>query len=107
LISHKIRDITGQFLVPPNLLRDAVIGDPRHAWSVRLSRLIVDSEYPIREIPINLIDGFRSRPASEGFRRSPRTRDILSYLIALVRESRFSKKVAKGDKPNEETQVTT
>jgi len=91
LISRKIRDITGQFLVPPNLLRDAVVGDPRHAWSVRLSRLIVDSEYPIREIPINLIDGFRSRPASEGFRRSPRTRDILSYLLALIREFRFRK----------------
>lgn len=90
LLSRKIRDVTGQFVVPPDLLRVAVSDNPRHAWSVRLSRLIIDSQYPIREIPIRLIEGFRSRPTNEGFRRSPRVHDIVSYLIALVRESRFS-----------------
>lgn len=94
LVSRQVRDITGQFVVPPDLLRISVSNNPRHAWSVRLSRLIVDSNYPIREIPIRLIKGFRSRPANQGFRRSPRLSDIVSYVVALFRESRFSKKTS-------------
>jgi len=104
LISRQIRDITGQFMVPPDLLRASVSNNPRHAWSVHLSRLIVDSEYPIREIPIRLIKGFRSRPTNQGFRRSPRLTDIVSYVVALFRESRFSHKtsqrgISNGSRP--------
>ena len=86
LVFPSIKDLTGQFVVPPHLFLQAVKDDPGHAWSVKLTSLILQSELPITQMPIYLKKGFKKRPRNQGFRQYPRLSDMAQYIRSLLSE---------------------
>ena len=82
-------------MVPPQLLVKAVEDNPGHAWSVRLSRLILLSQLPVIQIPICLKKGFKRRPRSLGFRQYPRLNDMAQYSLSLLLEFIYLTKTRK------------
>lgn len=95
LVFPNLKDLTGQFMVPPQFLVKAVEDNPGHAWSVRLSRLILLSQLPVIQIPICLKKGFKSRPRSLGFRKYPRINDMGQYFLSLLLEFIYLTKTRK------------
>ena len=95
LVFPNLKDLTGQFMVPPQLLVKAVEDNPGHAWSVRLSRLILLSQLPVIQIPICLKKGFKRRPWSQGFRQYPRLKDMAQYSLSLLSEFIYLTKTRK------------
>jgi len=51
LFFPNLKDVTGSLIVPPQLLFDCVNSNPGHAWALRLSRISLESQLPIIQIP--------------------------------------------------------
>jgi len=95
LVFPNLKDLTGNFVVPPQLLFDCLKSNPGHAWPLRLSRLILESQLPVIQIPIYLKRDFKKRSRSQGLRRYPRSSDMRDYAKSFVSEILYLKKTSQ------------
>jgi len=86
LVFPNLKDVTGSFIVPPQLWFDCVNSNPGHAWALRLSRISLESQLPIIQIPIYIKMDFKKRSGSQGIRRYPRLRDVKDFIKTFVSE---------------------
>jgi len=95
LVFPNLKDVTGSFTVPPQLLFDCINSNPGHAWALRLSRISLESQLPIIQIPIYLKMDFKKRSGSQGIRQYPRLSDVNDFIKTFVSNILYLKRTSQ------------